>query len=160
MMHKWSYKIVKNIVILFSLCAFTLAFFCACGNEKREEPISLTIWHVYGDQTDSPLNDLIKEFNESLGQTKGIHISATKVSDTNTLHEAVLSAAKGEPGAEELPDIFVAYPKTVLAMEGSERLVDFQNYFSKEEIGEFIDEFIEEGKIKEELKVLPVAKST
>ena len=119
---------VAAFLVIYVITSF---FLCGCGSEKKEEPITLTIWHVYGDQTDSPLNNLIKEFNDTVGQKQGITIQPTKVSDTNTLHEAVLSSAKSEPGSEALPDIFVAYPKTVLAMEQADKLVDFQDYFRK-----------------------------
>ena len=148
---------VAAFLVIYVITSF---FLCGCGSEKKEEPITLTIWHVYGDQTDSPLNNLIKEFNDTVGQKQGITIQPTKVSDTNTLHEAVLSSAKSEPGSEALPDIFVAYPKTVLAMEQADKLVDFQDYFSENERKAFIPAFLEEGMIDGELKILPVAKST
>jgi len=131
-----------------------------CGTGKTSEPITLTIWHVYGEQSDSPLNDMIEEFNRTVGLEKGITIKVTKVSNTNTLHEAVLASAKGEPGTEPLPDLFVAYPKTVLSMENRDQLVDFRELFSQEEIDRFIPAFVEEGMIDGELKVLPFAKST
>ena len=33
-----------------------------CGKIEME-PVTVTLWHVYGGQTESPLNDLIDEFN-------------------------------------------------------------------------------------------------
>ncbi len=41
-------------------------------SQSRKEPITLTIWHVYGGQTDSPLNDLIDEFNGTEGKKKKV----------------------------------------------------------------------------------------
>ncbi len=156
------YLIKKNSAMFFLMisCVVIAIFMCGCSNKRKREPISLTIWHVYGEQTDSPLNDMIDKFNRTVGVEKGITIQVTKVSDTNTLHEAVLAAAKGEPGAGSLPDLFVAYPKTVLSMEQSENLVDYRDYFSEQELEEYIPEFLEEGVIEDELKILPVAKST
>ena len=83
---------------------------------KREEPVTVTLWHVYGGQTESPLNDLIDEFNQTVGEEENICVSVGSVTNTNTIHESVLSSAFEEPGASKLPDMFVSYPKTVLAM--------------------------------------------
>ena len=146
--------------ILLAACVIFTILLCGCGNRGKKEPVSLTIWHVYGEQTNSPLNDMIDEFNRTVGKEQGINIQVTKVSDTNTLHEAVLASAKGEPGAGPLPDLFVAYPKTVLSMEQTDNLVDYRDYFSEEELDAFIPEFLEEGMIDDSLKILPVAKST
>ena len=79
------------------------AIFSACGiKENQKKPVTLTIWHVYGGQTDSPLNDMIEEFNDTVGAEQGIKLQVTVVSNTNNIHDAVLRAANDEPGASEL----------------------------------------------------------
>ena len=85
---------------------------CSSTSKKEETPTTITVWHVYGGQTDSPLNDLIDEFNQTVGKEQQINVQVTSVSNSNTIHELVLAAANGEPGASELPDIFSSYPKT------------------------------------------------
>ena len=140
------------------LLCISMIFLFGCS--PKAQPTTLTIWHVYGGQTDSPLNDLIDEFNQTLGKEQGITVQVTSVTNTNTIHKAVLSAANHDPGAAELPDIFVSYPKTVLAMPDREILVDYRDYFSPEELGAFLPAFIEEGTIDGRLVILPVAKST
>ena len=82
------------------------------------------------------------------------------MSNTNTIHELVLAAANEEPGAPELPDLFISYPKTVLALPDDSILVDYKDYFSEEELSDFIPAFIEEGTIDDHLVIFPVAKST
>lgn len=131
-----------------------------CALNKTKTPIDLTIWHVYGGQTDSPLNDMIDEFNQTVGKEEGICVQVTSVTNTNTIHEGVLAAANKEPGAAELPDMFVSYPKTVLAMPDTEVLVDYRDYFTEEEFEMFMPEFLNEGMIDERQVILPVAKST
>lgn len=83
-----------NGILLMSLCgsAFTV-----------------TIWHVYGGEVTSPLNVLVEEFNRIVGQEQGIRVRVDSVSNTNTIHESVLAAAYGDPGASELPDLFISY---------------------------------------------------
>jgi len=130
------------------------------GCAKEKDPITLSIWHVYGAQTDSPLNDLIDTFNDTVGKEEGIQVQVTMVSNNNNIHKDILAAANEEPGAPKLPDIFVAYPKTVLAMPDDSILVDYRDYFSEEELDAFIPEFLEDGVVSERLVILPVAKST
>ncbi|MGN1307227.1 MAG: extracellular solute-binding protein [Faecousia sp.] len=142
------------------LCVLLLLSFGGCDGAQEAQPITLTIWHVYGGQTDSPLNDLIDDFNQTVGKERNITIQVTSVTNTNTIHEAVLSAANNDPGAAELPDMFISYPKTVLAMPDENILVDYRDYFSEEELSAFIPAFIEEGTIHGRLAILPVAKST
>lgn len=148
-------KSILSVVLIFTVSIFC----CGCGR-KNAEPVTVTLWHVYGAQTDSPLNDLIDEFNHTVGKQQNIYVKVTSVTNNKTIHEGVLAAAYDDPGASELPDMFVSYPKTVLAMPDDEILVDYNDYFSETELGEFIPAFIEEGIVNDRLVVLPVAKST
>lgn len=150
-------------IAAFLLAGILLAYCCAgCSDtaKKEEPPTTITVWHVYGGQTDSPLNDLIDEFNQTVGKEQQINVQVTSVSNSNTIHELVLAAANGEPGAAELPDIFSSYPKTVMALPDDSILVDYRDYFSEEELSAFIPAFMEEGMVNDRLVVLPVAKST
>lgn len=146
--------------ILASAAVFLGMLCVGCGVENKEEAVTLTIWHVYGGQTDSPLNDMINEFNQTVGKEENVCVQVTSVTNTNTIHEGVLASAKKEPGAAELPDMFVSYPKTVLAMPDDDILVDYRDYFTEEEFAEFIPEFVKEGQIDGRQVILPVAKST
>ena len=98
-----------------------------CGKGTMKEPVTVTIWHVYGGQAESPLNDMIAQFNETVGKEENIQVQVGSVTNTNTIHESVLSSAFDDPGAEELPDMFVSYPKTVLAMPDDSVLVDYRD---------------------------------
>ena len=131
-----------------------------CGKGTMKEPVTVTIWHVYGGQAESPLNDMIAQFNETVGKEENIQVQVGSVTNTNTIHESVLSSAFDDPGAEELPDMFVSYPKTVLAMPDDSVLVDYRDYFSEEELDSFIPAFLTEGQINGRQLILPVAKST
>lgn len=147
----------------FFFLLLVILFLCTgcSGTVKTEEtPTTITVWHVYGGQADSPLNDLIDQFNQTVGKEQQINVQVTSVSNTNTIHELVLAAANGEPGASELPDLFISYPKTVMALPDDSILVNYRDYFSEEELSAFLPAFVEEGTVNDRLVILPVAKST
>lgn len=151
----------RRIIVAAVVLGVSTVILSACGlKEKQKKPVTLTIWHVYGGQTDSPLNDMIEEFNNSVGEEKGIKLQVTVVSNTNNIHDAVLRAANDEPGSSELPDMFISYPKTILAMPDSDILVDYRDYFSEEELSHYLLSFLEEGTVEGKLVSFPLAKST
>ncbi len=149
-------KLTSFLMAILLLCCTG----CSGSINKEGAPTTITVWHVYGGQTDSPLNDLIEEFNQTVGKEQQINVQVTSVSNTNTIHELVLAAANKEPGASELPDLFISYPKTVTALQDDSILVDYRDYFSEDELSAFLPDFVEEGMVNDRLVVLPVAKST
>lgn len=147
--------------ILAAALVFSLGIGTSCAPPTRDEqPVTITIWHVYGAQTDSPLNDLIETFNNTVGVEEGIRVEVTMVSNNKNIHNDIIAAADGEPGASKLPDMFVAYPKTVRALPDQDILVDYRDYFTNEELAAFVPAFLEDGEVDGRLACLPVAKST
>ena len=146
--------------IILCLLAMLLLPVTGCGQKKDAEPLTVTLWHVYGGEVDSPLNGLIEEFNSTIGAQQNIRVKVELVSNSGSIHKSVLAAANNDPGAPSLPDMFVSYPKTVLALPDQEILVDYRDYFSEEELAAFIPAFAEEGMIGGRQVILPVAKST
>ncbi len=142
------------------LCLLLVTSLTGCGASNQNSPVTLTIWHVYGDQSNSPLNDLITQYNDTEGKEKGISVVVTHVSNTNNIDKAVLSAYGNEPGAPKLPDIFVSYPKTVATLDDTQLLVDYHDYFTEAELGRFVQPFLDEGYFGDKLLILPVVKST
>ena len=53
------------------LILLTLMMLTGCQQNSDQlsgsNPVTLTMWHVYGSQTESPLNILIDEFNSTVG---------------------------------------------------------------------------------------------
>ncbi len=150
---------MKRRGIFGLICIAVLVLMAGC-NSTADKPIQLTLWHVYGEQVDSPINQLIEEFNRTVGAENHVSVSVTAVSNSNKIHEAVLAAANNEPGAPELPDLFNAYPKTVSAMRDPEILVDYHDYFSEDELSDYVPAFLNEGEIDGRFAIFPVAKST
>ncbi|MBQ4576483.1 MAG: hypothetical protein IJB07_02005, partial [Firmicutes bacterium] len=78
--------------IVFMICIAMLMGLAGCsGGTDPEHPITLTMWHVYGSQTESPLNDVIDEFNRTVGQEKGIIINVVSVMNSSDIDSALIS---------------------------------------------------------------------
>ena len=153
---------MKKIIALILI--FTIAVICLSGCSDKTKPdannpVTLTMWHVYGSQTKSPLNDAIEEFNDTIGRENGVTINVVSVTSSSAIDKALSASANGEPGAEKLPDLFTAYPR-VAEIVGEDKLLCWNNYFSEEELSLFRDEFIAEGYFSDNLLMLPIAKST
>ena len=146
--------ILAGVLLLLSLTG--------CSQKTKldpDDPVTLTMWHVYGSQTESPLNDSINEFNRTVGKEKGVVINVVSVSSSSAIDEALTAAAKNTPGVPALPDLFTAYPR-VAEIIGYDKLLNWNDYFTEQELDTFVDEFIEEGYFDDKLLMLPVAKST
>ncbi len=153
---------MKKFTILTLTLCFLLAGLTACSDTAKPtaaNPVTLNIWHVYGSQTRSPLNDTIDEFNNTVGRDNGITVNVVSVTSSSAIDEALSASANGEPGAEDLPDLFTAYPR-VVEIVGSDRLLAWNDYFSEEELAPFKDTFLSEGYFGGELLMLPIAKSS
>lgn len=155
------YMIKKLVSILLTFTIIT-SFFSGCSDKTKpdaDNPVMLTMWHVYGSQTKSPLNDAIDEFNDTVGRENGVIINVVSVTSSSAIDDALSASANGEPGAEDLPDLFTAYPR-VAEIVGVDNLLCWNNYFSEKELSSFRDEFISEGYFGDNLLMLPIAKSS
>ena len=85
-----------------------------CGGSKTllspKDPTMLSIWHVYGEQADSPMNRLLTEFNDTVGREKGILLNVTNMTNSAAIGGQLQDAKVGKPGALDLPDLFSAHP--------------------------------------------------
>jgi len=154
-------NISKKMLVLIIATIFIVSLY-SCANSNAldpKNPVTLTVWHVYGSQTDSPMNDMIDEFNRTVGKEKGIVLNVTSVSNSTNIHDALLSAANHEAGAGELPDLFFCYPETA-ANIGADVLLDWSNVFTADELAAYVTAFLDEGTVDGNLLVFPVAKSS
>ncbi len=152
-------KRIASLILAFAITAVCLS---GCSDRTKpdaDDPVTLTMWHVYGSQTRSPLNDAIDEFNDTVGRENGVTVNVVSVTSSSAIDKALSASANGEPGAEDLPDLFTAYPR-VAEIVGEDKLIGWNDYFSSEELSGFRDEFMAEGYFGDRLLMLPIAKSS
>lgn len=134
----------------------------AGGGLSPDDPQVLTLWHYYNGAQQQTFDQLVHTFNETVGLEKGIIISPISQGSVDDLADKVLNAALGRPGADKMPDIFAAYADSAYAVDQLGLVADLSDYMTAEEINQYMDAYIEEGRLGDEhaLKVFPVAKST
>ncbi len=127
-----------------------------------ESPQLLTLWHYYNGSHQQAFDQLVLEFNETVGQQLGIVIEARSQGSVGELTRKLMASARGDFGAEPMPDIFAAYSDMAWDISKFKPLADLKNYFSAGELSEYIQAYLNEGHLAggEALNVFPVAKST
>lgn len=153
-------KLTAFCVILAVGAAFT-----GCGKKSPldpKHPVTIDVWSYYNGDQLTAFDNLVKEFNESVGKEKGIIVKSSSQGSVNDLETNVLAAIRGEVGAAEVPNIFMAYADTAYAADQMEGIVDLKGYLTDEEISSYIDSYIDEGDFSGngEIKIFPMAKST
>lgn len=149
---------IFSILLIFIISAYCLSG-CKRSGLDKNNPVTLSLWHVYGEQSDSPMNRLIDEFNETVGMKKGIIVNVTAMSNASKIGEKLLDAHNKIPGSAEMPDLFFAHKSNALEL-GTDNLLDWNEYFSEKELSAYVPEFLEDGTADGRLSVFPVSKST
>ena len=86
---------MKRIIAILSVIVILLTCFSGCGKKSElssSEPVTLTMWHVYGEQADSPMNKLVDEFNRTVGKENGVIINVTLMTNASMVGPQLLEA--------------------------------------------------------------------
>lgn len=147
---------MKKLLAVITAAACLPFAFTGC---KKQPKITLTMWHVYGEQADSPMNDYVQEFNSTIGKDKGIIVNVTLMSNASQIGEKLLNAQQGKAGVPSMPDLFFCHASNAEEL-GEKNLVDWRDKFTKQELDGFVQGFLSDGTVNGALSVLPVSKST
>ena len=107
-------KISISILIIL-----LIGFNVGCGNQSAldpKNPVTLTLWHSYVEPTRGVMDNLVDEFNQTVGAQRGIIVNTSLVADTYQLNEKLMTAVNKDPGAPALPDIAVVYPNIAVKL--------------------------------------------
>lgn len=148
------------LTLMFTIFGFNGVYGCTKKTLlDPKNPVTLTMWHVYGEQADSPMNKQIEEFNQTVGKEKGIIINVTLMSSANYIGSKLLDAQAGKAGVPNMPDLFFCHTNNATDL-GIENLINWKDKFTTEELNTYVDDFIADGMVEDSLAVLPVSKST
>ncbi len=150
---------------IFCFVAVMALGLSGCGDKSPldpKDPVSLTVWHYYNGSQQAAFDALVEEFNDTVGQEKGIYVEGFSQGSVSDLETAVRDSIEGKVGADAMPDIFSSYADTAYEVEQAGALADLSVYLSEEELEQYVDSYIEEGRIAADgsLRIFPTAKST
>lgn len=139
----------KSIALILTLVLILSVLLTGCSSSVLDpkNPITLTMWHNYGGDMQSTMDYLIDEFNATVGKDKGIIINVTAISSSSELNKSLDMIANGDPGAPDMPDIFTGYPKVAIQFQEKGMLVNFDDYFTEDELSAYVEDFVAEGRL-------------
>ncbi|TCL44067.1 extracellular solute-binding protein [Harryflintia acetispora] len=151
--------------VLLGAMVFTSGCQQAGGRDVRldpKNPVSIEIWHYYNGPQKNAFDEMISEFNDTVGLKEGIIVEAFSQGNVSELTEKVIDAANKKVGAGDIPDVFAAYADTALQVDKLGLVASLDDYLTDGELAEYIPEYIEEGRFDAQgsLKIFPIAKST
>lgn len=149
-------KIISVLLALFSVLSLSG---CSKTQLDKNDPVTLTMWHIYGEQADSPMNKLVDEFNQTVGMEKGIIINVTGMTSISHIADKLAEAQSGNAGTADMPDLFFSQANGALTVD-PKNLINWNDLFSQKDLADYIPEFLADGMIGDGLYVFPVAKST
>ena len=68
---------MKNRMLALTLLSALLLVLSGCAENSlldEKDPVTLNFWHVYGEQSGSPMDLLVEEFNRTAGQERGVRV--------------------------------------------------------------------------------------
>lgn len=136
-----------------------------CGKKDGldpENPTRIEVLTYYNGAPQIAFEEQVKLFNETVGAEKGIFVEATSSGDLSELLNTLDFELSKPESERELADIFCCYASTAIDFLQEDQLVDLDEYFTEDELAEYVDAYIEEGRIgkNDELFLFPMAKST
>lgn len=145
--------------------ALFVLVFGGCGESKDhgldpEKPLTINVWTYYNSNSKMTFDGLVDEFNQTVGKEKGISVHAYSSGGVSELNEQIKTELEKTEDERNMPDLFGCYMDTAWDVEKNGLLVDLGDYFTEDELSEYVTNYIEDGYIDGKLKVLPVAKST
>ena len=122
--------ILVAVVFLVSGCAPS-----ASGAKlDPSDPVTLELWHYYNGPQKIAFDNLVSEFNDTVGLEKGIIVEAFSQGSIDELLNKVVDASNKKVGADDIPDIFAAYSDTAYAVDQLGLVADLDPYFTQEEL--------------------------
>jgi sn-glycerol 3-phosphate transport system substrate-binding protein len=139
------------------LAAIALAALGVQGLAAQAKPIELNYWYAYSGVVQDTNETLIKNFNETVGKQKGIHVTgSTQGAYSDVLQKVQAATIAGNP-----PNVFVldVGVTSMMAMSGLMEPLDARVAADKLDVGDFQPSFLKSCKYAGKLYGLPFMSS-
>lgn len=154
-------------VIMAAILAVSASGCGAKGGSASSEldpknPVTVTIWNYYNGDQLTAFEQLVEDFNSTVGTEKGIVVMTVSQGDIDTLADSLLDSVNGKAGAQEIPTLASVYSETAYILDQADALAPLDEYFTEDELAAYVPGFIEEGRFNKENELLqfPILKST
>lgn len=155
----------KRFAAILLSCLLLAAFCVGCSTQSSShgtDPTAIMVWHYYNGDQQKIFDELVQEFNETVGAEKSILVESHSYGGVNELNEKVLDAIYERIGSADVPDIFASYADTAYEVNALGKAADLSAYLTAEEEAQYIPSYLDEGRFTEggNFRIFPVAKST
>ena len=122
-------------LLLTGLLAASVCTFTGCGEAGSSQPaatiqldpshpVSLTVWHYYNGAQQAAFDELVSEFNATVGKEKGIYVEGYSQGSVADLEAALTDSVEEKVGSQTMPDLFSTYTDTAYAIQKQDKLAD------------------------------------
>ncbi len=153
----------SKVIVILVIILFVLIQMPSCVKDSVNSRKVVYIWTYYKGAYKEIFEEMVDEFNKEKGvenNTVVIHRSFNSIYD---IDYALTRAAKDKSRSLSMPDIFITYKGVGMLVDKERPLIDFNDYYSKNELNKYVKDFVEMGKVgkgeNERLIMFPVAKS-
>lgn len=157
-------KIDRAFFILAAAAVLSAGLFACARQEEapQEGPTKVVFWHYYNETQKEPLDELIREYNETQGKEKNIEVQAFSQGSVNDLIAKIDLMINDSTNELDTVNMFLGYRDIVsqILREKGGELLDYREYMSQEELDSYNPSYLSEGEFGDSLYILPLAKST
>lgn len=153
---------MKKRILPLLLSAVLLLALSGCEKDTlldKKDPVTVSFWHVYGEQSGSPMDLLVQEFNRHRGPgTGGPGAGDQPVQRLQDRRLFKGGPERRRPAGDARP---VHLPHRRRHRPGEDDLVDWRDWFTQEELADFVPGFLQDGTAEDgKLLLFPISKST
>ncbi len=148
--------------IFLNMYLFLLVTMLIGCSKEQDQNVSLKIWHYYNGTQKIAFDQLVLDFNETVGLEKGIMVEAFSQSDIGQLEEKVIESVDEKVGVSEIPNMVTTYPEIAYTLDQRGIVTNLEDYLTADEMDQYVDSYIEEGRLGKDgkFKIFPTAKAT
>ena len=163
---RWRRAGGRALRLCMAVCLTAGLFLTGCGKAEEpgqaKEPVKITFWHYYNDAQKDALDEIVAEYNDTVGKEKQIIVEAVSLGSIEDITTKVESVVQGAGGEVERPDMFLAYRDMLQEIRAvsEDALLDFRTCYTAEELDGYYADFLAEGEFGDALYIMPASKST
>ncbi len=155
----------KRRWVCFGIIILLLIGLTGCDTKQKDNlPVVINIWTYYRGGQRRIFDLEVENFNKTLGKDLNVIVKHKSFGSVDAINDNLISASRGDAGAQPMPDIFITYKGIGRKVNENYKLINFDDYYTVDEINAYVDDFINVGYIKEDNKkkliMFPIAKSS